>query len=182
MWKAVNQYSKEETEMAISPFDPLALSRWDPFSEMTSLRDAMSRLMESAFVSPTVGAGTADLLALPVDVWENENEYVVQATLPGKRPEDVKIAVQGNTLTIEGERKPREQREGERLIFGEHRYGRFARSFSFNAPVNADQAQARFENGVLHLTVPKTEAARPKQIRIAGGDGQKVIEGEQVKH
>lgn len=166
--------------MAISQLDPLVLSRWDPFSEMTSLRDAMSRLMESAFVSPTSTGSAAELLAVPADVWENENEYIVEASLPGVRPDDVNISVQGDVLTIEGEHKPRKAREGDRFLFGEQRHGRFARSFGFNAPVNADQAHAHFENGVLHLTVPKADAAKPKQIRISGDD-QKVIEGEQVK-
>lgn len=168
--------------MAISPFDPLAVSRWDPFSEMTSLHDAMNRLMESAFVSPGSTGGTAELMPVSMDVSETENEYIVQASLPGMHPDEVKISVVGNTLTLEGERKPRQGTEGERPIFQEHRYGRFARSLTFNAPVDADKAQAHFEHGVLRLTVPKAEAARPKQIRIAAGDsGQKVIEGEQVK-
>ncbi len=169
--------------MALSLFDPMGLSRWDPFSEMTSLRDAMSRLMESAFISPGVTAGTADSMGVPVDLWENENEYVVQASLPGIKPEDVRISVQNNVLTLEGERKDdRERKDGEHSLYREHRYGTFSRSFGFNSPIDADQAQAHFEHGVLRLTVPKSEAAKPKQIRICGGSSQDVIEGQQVEH
>jgi HSP20 family protein len=168
--------------MAISPFDPFALTRWDPFPEMTSLRDAMNRLMESAFVSPATWPG-GDTISMPIDLFETDNEYTVHASLPGFKPEDVKISVQNNVLTIEGERKDgRERKEGERTVFSEHRYGKVARSFSFAQPVDADQAQARFEHGVLTLTLPKTEAARPKQIRIQGAASSgNIIEGQQVE-
>lgn len=167
--------------MALSPFDPMGLARWDPFSEMTSLRDAMAHLMESAFISPGLAAGTAEGMGIPVDLSENENEYIVQASLPGIKPEDVRISVQNNVLTIEGERRQeREQKEGERSVYSEHRYGKFARSFGFNSPVDADHSQANFDNGVLQLTIPKAEAAKPKQIRISGGSPPDVIEGQQV--
>ena len=167
--------------MALSPFDPMGLARWDPFSEMTSLRDAMANLMESAFISPGLTSGTAEGMGIPVDLSENENEYVVQASLPGIKPEDVRISVQNNVLTIEGEHKQeREQKEGERSIYSERHYGSFSRSFGFNSPIDAEHAEAHFEHGVLRLTVPKTEAAKPKQIRIAGGSSPNVIEGHQV--
>jgi len=172
--------------MAISPFDPFALSRWDPFREMTSLRDAMNQLMESAFVSPGTWSGSGEAMSMPIDLSETDSEYTVHASLPGFKPEDVKISVQNNVLTIEGERKyDRQPKEGERNLFSEHRYGKVARSFSFATPVDADGAKAQFEHGVLTLTLPKTEAARPKQIRIQGGTGARggnVIEGQQVQH
>jgi HSP20 family protein len=171
--------------MAISPLDPFALSRWDPFHEMTTLRDAMNRLMESAFVSPT-GLSSGETMPMPIDLSETDTEYTVHASLPGFKPEDVKVSVQNNVLTIEGERKyDREAKEGERNLISEHRYGKVSRSFSFATPVDADRAQANFEHGVLTLTLPKTEAARPKQIRISGGTGAStgnVIEGQQVQH
>lgn len=169
--------------MAISPFDPFAVSRWDPFREMTSLRNAMNQLMESAFVSPT-GVSGGETMSMPIDLSETDSEYTVHASLPGFKPEDVKISVQNGVLTIEAERKyDRQPKEGERNIFSEHRYGKVSRSFSFTTPVDADHAQAHFEHGVLTLTLPKTEAARPKQIRIDGAAANgNVIEGQQVEH
>jgi HSP20 family protein len=149
---------------------------------MTSLRDAMNQLMESAFVGPGSLSG-GEAASMPIDLSENDNEFTVRASLPGFKPDDVKISIQNNVLTIEGERKDeRQQKEGERNVFSEHRYGKVSRSFSFATPVDADHAQANFEHGVLTLTLPKTEAARPKQIRIQGGaGGGSVIEGQQVE-
>ena len=168
--------------MALSPFDPMGLARWDPFTEMTSLRDAMSRLMESAFISPGLAAGTTDGMGVPVDLSENEDEYVVEASLPGIKPEDVRISVQNNVLTIEGERHDeRERKEGERSVYQEHHYGKFSRSFGFNSPIDAEHARAQFEHGVLRLTVPKSEAAKPKQIPIGGSGSPDLIEGQQVE-
>lgn len=120
---------------------------------------------------------------MPIDLSETDNEYTVRASLPGFKPEDVKISVQNNVLTIEGERKDERQRkEGERNIFNEHRYGKVSRSFSFATPVDSDHAEAHFEHGVLTLTLPKSEAARPKQIPIHGAtQSGNVIEGQQVE-
>ncbi|HEX6511359.1 MAG TPA: Hsp20/alpha crystallin family protein [Chloroflexota bacterium] len=169
--------------MAMSPFDPRFLARWDPFSDMTSLRDAMNRLMESAYISPgTIPGGEA--LSMPIDMAETEDHYTIQASLPGLKPEDVKISIQNNVLTIEGERKSqREQKEGERRILSEHRFGKVTRSFSLPTPVDSERAQADFEHGVLRLTLPKAEAAKPKQIRVQGGvsGGQQVFEGQTVQ-
>lgn len=153
--------------MALSPSDPRGLARFDPFPEMTSLRDAMNQLLQSSFVSPGLVGGQTSLMAPPVDVSETENEYIVQSSLPGIKPDDVKISIHNNVLTIEGERKDEQKRkEGERVLFREHSYGKFSRAFSLPAAVDADRAQADFQHGMLRLTIPKTEAAKPKQIKI----------------
>ncbi len=165
--------------MSLSPFDSLALARWDPFSETTSLRDALNRLVETSFVRPSAAlVGTP--LIVPVDVSENENAYTVEASLPGMKPEEVNITVQENVLTISGERKERlERKEGDQVIYQEHRYGSFSRSFSLPVAVDADKAKAQFENGMLRLTIPKAEAARPKQIKIQAT--HQAVEGEKVQ-
>ncbi len=165
--------------MSLSPFDPLALARWDPFSETTSLRDALNRLVETSFVRPS-SALVGTPLTVPVDVSENENAYTIEASLPGMKPEEVNITVQENVLTISGERKERlERKEGDQVIYQEHRYGSFSRSFSLPTSVDADKAKAQFENGVLRLTIPKAEAARPKQIKINAA--HHAVEGEHVQ-
>ena len=103
---------------------------------------------------------------LPLDVSENENEFVVKASLPGIRPEDVQITVHGDMLTIRGEIKAEEEKKEEHFHLRERRYGQFQRTVRLSAPIRADQAQANFENGVLTLTLPKAEEAKPKQIKI----------------
>jgi HSP20 family protein len=159
--------------MALSPWDP----RWDPFPEMTSLRDAMNRLWETSFVPWSTASGQGGMPAL--DVSETDDEYVVMASLPGVKPEDVKLSVQNNMLTIAGECcRDEERKEGERSLQRERRHGTFSRSISLPAAVDADRANAQFEHGCLRLTLPKAEAARPRQIPI--GRQQTAIEGEQV--
>jgi HSP20 family protein len=142
----------------------MAIERWDPFREAISLRDAMNSLFQDSFVRP--GGMSSGGVGLPVDVRENENEYVVHASLPGVKPEDVQITVHGDTLTIRGETKGHEEKSTENWLIRERRAGAFQRSISFAAPVNADRAVAQFEHGVLTLTLPKAEEAKPKQIKI----------------
>jgi len=148
----------------------MSIERWDPFRETISLRDAMNSLLQESFVRPAgVGApARAASFALPLDVSETENEFIVKASLPGARPEDVQITVHGDTLTIRGESKAEEEKKGAQWHIRERRFGAFQRSLSLPTPVNPDQAQAHYEHGVLTLTLPKSEAAKPRQIKIGG--------------
>lgn len=151
----------------------MAIERWDPFQEAVSLREAMNSLMQESFVRPGVASAQGGFSALPLDICETENDFVIRASLPGVKPDDVNITVQGDTLTIRGESKAEEDKKGEHWHFRERRYGGFQRSVSLTAPVDSDKAQAHYEDGVLTLTLPKSEAAKPKQIRIgAAAQGQ----------
>lgn len=158
--------------MSLSPFDPRAMERWDPFRDRWPLRDVMDRMM-SGF--PWAQGTEGDRWNPALDVSETDDEYRVTVSLPGMRPDDVKVSVQNNTVTIEGEHQE-ERKEGERGLYTERRYGRFSRSFSLPMGVNADKARAEFEHGELHLTLPKSEAARPKQITI-----QPTAEGHKIE-
>ena len=152
----------------------MTLSRWDPFGEMTSLRQAMDRLLEDAWVRPSrffQGEGQQ----VPLDVAEDEHNYTVKVALPGIKPDEVDINVVGNVLTIRGEHKEEQEEEQQTWHRREIRYGRFERSVSLPTDVQADQADANFENGVLTLRLPKAEAAKPKRIQIKGS--QQAIEG-----
>src|SRR3954452_19674854 len=146
----------------------MAIERWDPFREAISLRDAMNSLLQDSFVRPGGMPAANAPTALPLDVSETEDAFVVRASLPGVKPDDVQITVHGDTLTIRGESKVEEEKKGEQWHLRERRYGAFQRALSLSAPVNADQAQANFEHGVLTLTLPKSEAAKPRQIKIGG--------------
>jgi len=146
----------------------MAIERWDPFREAVSLRDAMNSLLQESFVRPTGMLAQNGSASLPLDVSETEDAFVVKASLPGIRPEDVQITVHGDTLTIRGESKAEEEKKGEHWHIRERHFGAFQRSVSLATPVDSDQAQAGFEHGVLTLTLPKSEAAKPRQIKIGG--------------
>ena len=146
----------------------MAIERWDPFHEAISLRDAVNSLFQDSFVRPGGMPAQSGLSALPLDVSETENEFVVKASLPGIKPDDVQITVHGDTLTIRGESKMEEERKGEHWHIRERRSGVFQRSLSLSAPVDSDKAQADFEHGVLTLTLPKSESAKPRQIKVGG--------------
>jgi HSP20 family protein len=146
----------------------MAIERWDPFREAVSLSDAMNLLFRESFVRPSSGTGQPGSVMLPLDVSEDENGFVVKASLPGVKPDDVHITVHGDTLTIQGESKFEQEKKGEQWHLRERRFGSFQRSITLPTPVNSDQAQAQFEHGVLSLTLPKSEGAKPRQIRIGG--------------
>ena len=145
------------------------LIRRDPFREMVSLRDAMDRLFEESFVRPfgrwPWSEGEGQTLAL--DMYETGDDLVVEASLPGIKPEDVDISIVGNTLSIKGEVKHEEEKEEEgKYHFRERRYGAFQRVVTLPSDVKVDAAEAVFEHGVLKLTLPKSEAVKPRKITI----------------
>jgi HSP20 family protein len=146
----------------------MAIERWDPFREAVSLSDAMNALLRESFIRPSSAPGQQTPGLLPLDISENENEFVVKASLPGVKPEDVQITVHGDTLTIRGECKAEEEKKGEHWHLRERRFGSFQRSVTLPVPVSSDKADARYEHGVLTLTLPKAEEARPRQIKIGG--------------
>ena len=146
----------------------MTVERWTPAHEMVSLRDAMNFLFQESFVQPN-GARperAAATSTLPLDITEGENDYVVTASLPGINPEDVQTTVLGDTLTIKGESKADADQKGQNWLVRERRSGSFQRSVTLGMPINADKASAHFEHGVLTLTLPKSEQARPKQIKL----------------
>jgi len=145
----------------------VAIQRWDPFREAVSLRDAMNSLLQDSFVRPTGLPADGGPSMLPLDVSETENEFIIKATLPGVRPEDVQITAHGDTVTIRGEIKAEEEKKGEQYHLRERRFGQFQRTVTLPTPITADKDQAQFEDGVLTLTLPKAEEAKPKQIKVA---------------
>jgi HSP20 family protein len=141
-----------------------SLVRWEPFREMMSLRDVMDRLVDDAYVRPRNGTGA--LAAPAIDMIENEDEIVVQATLPGIKPDEVNLTITGDVLTIRGETKSERDEEHDNFILRERRFGSFSRSVPLPTTVVADKAKAEFENGVLTLSLPKAEEVKPKTISI----------------
>jgi HSP20 family protein len=154
----------------------MAIVRWQPFQELVSLREAMDRLFEDSFVRPSLPiAYFGETMGAAVDMYQNDKEVVVKASLPGVKPEEVDISVTGDVLTIKGEHKEEEETKEKNYFRKEIRYGTFSRSLQLPVAVKSDKAEAVFENGVLTLTLPKAEEAKPKQIKVKA---KKVIEGK----
>lgn len=142
----------------------MSLIRWQPFSDLASLRDMMDRLFEETFF-PSVH-GVRGAMTLPIDMHETDKDIVVRAPLPGVKPQDVEITVSGDTLLIRGEVKRDESIKRENYIYQEWRYGQFARALQLPKAVQADKAEARYENGVLVLTLPKAAEAQARRITV----------------
>ncbi|HEV2404160.1 MAG TPA: Hsp20/alpha crystallin family protein [Ktedonobacterales bacterium] len=144
----------------------MAMDRWDPWRDMLTMRDAMERMFRDNW--PLGGAESHGRGSLPLDIADQENQYVVRATLPGVRPEDVQITVHGDTLAIRGEQRGEEERRDQNWIMRERRGASFYRAITLPGTVNPEQAKAEYENGVLTLTLPKLEQARATRIKITG--------------
>jgi HSP20 family protein len=140
------------------------LIRRDPF---TDLRSTMDRLFDEGFSRPWrfINSETYEA-SMPIEVSETDSELVVKAALPGVQPDEVDITVSNDVLTIKAEHKETTE-EGKREFYRrEIRYGAFHRSLSLPVKVDADQAEASFDNGVLALRLPKAASIRPKQIKV----------------
>lgn len=148
----------------------MTVMRFNPVRDMVSLRQAMDRLLEDSFVRSSGDWGAPESAArdrryqLPLDVYATDNEIVIQASLPGLAPDEVTINLEGDSLTIQGELK--RPLENVNYLFQERPYGIVTRTLTVNVPVDAEKAEATFENGVLTLTLPKAEAIKPKTISV----------------
>jgi HSP20 family protein len=154
--------------------------RTSPLGELVSLRQAMDRLFEDSFVRPRAWGFTADGTGvIPIEVTNSPETLVVEAALPGVKPDDVDVTVENGTLTISAEsREEREESKGEVLI-SEIRRGSVSRSVALPSGLEPDKASATFENGVLRLAIPRAESVKPRQIRISptiDGDPAKSVE------
>lgn len=138
-----------------------ALTRWDPVSEAVSLRQMMDRLFEDSFVRPSPWrADSGRTLRPPLDIYTTDEEITILMSLPGVKPEEVDVTVEGDTVTIRGEIKP--PLENVDYVVQERASGPFRRVITLNVPVEADKAEASFKDGVLTLTLPKAEETKPR--------------------
>jgi HSP20 family protein len=160
----------------------MSLIRRDPFGEMLSLRRFMDSLFEDDFFRATAGQQSqgGGGMGVALDVMEKDDTVVVKASLPGVKPDDVDVSVQNNVLTIRGEsRQEHESGEG-RYHHRERRYGSFSRSVMLPASVDPNACDATFEDGVLTVTLQKSEQQRTRRIPIRGQQ-RPAIEGERGK-
>ena len=144
------------------------LARWEPFRGVTTLQDQINRLFSETF-ERTGEQSNLSAWAPAVDIYETEHELVVKADLPDVDSKDLDIRVENNLLTIRGERKFEKKVNEENYLRVERSFGSFARSFTLANTVNPDAIKAEYQNGVLTLTIPKREEAKPKQIKVNVG-------------
>ena len=154
----------------------MSMIHWQPFPELISLSQAMERLFEDSFVTPSRILGTLGPgVATPIDMYQTANDVIVKAALPGIKPEEVDITITGDTLTIKRETKAEEKVKREDYLYQEHRYGTFSRSVTLPSGLNTDKAEASFDNGILTVTIPKSEQVKPKSIKVKA---KGIIEGK----
>ncbi len=144
--------------------------RTSPFGEILSLRNAMDRLFDETFWRPTWVARGLDEYHVPLDVQTTADALVVKAALPGVKPEDVEVTIDGNTLTIMGKLDEEREQDEQGYLVREIRRGSFSRSVALTSDLKIDEAKASFENGIVTLTIPKAEQAKPRRIPIGSGE------------
>jgi HSP20 family protein len=148
----------------------MAITHWD--RDLGRFQGRLNRLLEDAFRGEGEQDWNLTEWAPPVDIYEQEGQLVIKAELPGVAPEDVKVHMENNVLTLRGERKLEKDVKRESFHRIERAYGTFTRSFTLSPQYDQDKIQAEFKDGVLRISVPKSEKARPRQIPIAGGAPQ----------
>ncbi|HET9218350.1 MAG TPA: Hsp20/alpha crystallin family protein [Terriglobia bacterium] len=142
------------------------LVRWTPFHDMTLLQNQMNRLFDGTLQGwPSEADGTRNWVP-PADIHETDNDLIVTTDLPGVDPKNIDVRVERNVLSITGERHFERKVENENFHRVERMYGGFARSFTLSTPVQADKIQATYKDGVLRISLPKAEQAKPKRIQI----------------
>jgi HSP20 family protein len=155
------------------------LVRWEPFREIATLQNEMSRLMNTFTEG---GNGTSARSWVPaLDVWETEGEVVYALDLPGIPEEDISVELEDGALTVSAQRERKQELSEDKLYRFERRFGTYSRTFALPQGVTEEQVKADYENGVLEIHVAKPEQPKPRRIQIGGDGQQKTIEGSSSK-
>jgi HSP20 family protein len=158
----------------------VAIVRWEPFRELSSLQTEMNRLFNTAFGDvPNGGTAAGARRWMPaMDLLETDEAFVLRADLPGMSESDVNIELEDNVLTLSGERKSEHQEKGEGFYRVERASGAFSRSLTLPKGVDPEAVSAQFDRGVLEVRIPKPEQRKPRRINIGGaGEEQRTLEG-----
>lgn len=155
--------------MALERWRPFsqAVERWDPFRDLgADIQTEMDRLFDTFFGRP-VQVGPGDRVWAPVvDMYETKDELVVSAEVPGVNEKEVQVSITGDVLTIKGERNQETEMKEESYYRLERFFGKFERNIPIPIPVESNKVKATCKNGVLEIHLPKTEAVKPKEIKI----------------
>jgi HSP20 family protein len=141
-----------------------SLERWRQRSSVAPLGNALDRLFEDAVTSDPWGGARRS--AIPIDLWETDEAFMLQASLPGLSAEDIHITIIDNQVTLRAEVKADESIADDQYVLRERRYGLLAREVILPTSVNSDEVEAEYEQGVLTLTMPKAEEERAKSIKV----------------
>jgi HSP20 family protein len=158
----------------------VAIVRWEPFRELSSLQTEMNRLFNAAFGDmPNAGTAGSTRRWMPaMDLLETDEDFVLRADLPGMSEADVNIELEDNVLTLSGERKAEHEEKREGFYRVERASGAFSRSLTLPKGVDPEAVHASFDRGVLEVRIPKPERRKPRKITIAAGEGEpKTLEG-----
>ena len=151
----------------------MAIVTWEPFRDLVAVQDRLNRVFDEAFRGAPRGSNEDSALggqwAPAVDIFEHEGNLVLKAELPGIEPKDVDVSVENNVLTLRGERKFETEVKRDKYHRVERVYGTFSRSFTLPNVVDTDKIKADYKDGVLQVTLPQREEAKPKQIQVAVG-------------
>lgn len=153
--------------MSLIRYQTPELTTWSPFDRLTSIRDEMNRLFDLSFPGVTHDGGLFSGWSPALDVHQDKDHVFVTAELPGMKKEEIDISLQNGTLLISGERKQEEEKEEGGAFRSERYFGRFHRSVSLPTPVDGNAVTAAYKDGILTVTLPKAEEAKPKQIEVS---------------
>jgi HSP20 family protein len=159
----------------------MTLTRWEPFREFTTMQDRMNRMnrlfRESYSPEGPEEALTTTSFAPPVDIYEDEHTITLKLEVPGIGEKDIDVRIEGNTLTVHGERKIEKEEKEENFRRVERQYGSFTRSFTLPSSVDTGQVSAHYDKGVLKINLAKKAEAKPKQIKVNVGS-EKTLEAK----
>ena len=141
--------------------------RWNPIRETLTLRDAINQIFDDAPFGASQSRPMSEAASmLPLDLYETDDHLVIEATVPGVKPEDIEVTVTGNLLTIKTESKTEKTEEKRNYLRQERSYGRCCRQVTLPDDVDTDKVEATFEHGVLVLALPKTETSKSKTVKV----------------
>jgi HSP20 family protein len=149
----------------------MSVDRFDPFRDVMTIREAMDRWLQQSI------SGTGQFLsnlrpdAIPIDLIEHDGDFELRASVPGVRPDDLEVTVQGERVTIRAEVRSDDERRGDTWLVREQRFGTMQRTITLPVAVSSDNAQARIEHGILWLVLPKAQGAPMRRIAVSTGSG-----------
>lgn len=150
----------------------MGIVRYDPFRDLRTLQEEVNRLFSTNLTRSFGDEGIARGAWAPsVDIYENKDQIVLEAELPGMKQEDFDLAIENNVVTLRGERRFEKADESDNYHRVERSYGAFTRSFTLPLTVSAEEAKAEYSNGVLRVTLPKREEAKARRIEVTGATG-----------
>ena len=140
---------------------------WPTFGRLTSLREEIDRLFEEPLAELARGSRLLSGWTPALDIFEDKDNLFVKAELPGMKREEIQVSLHDGSLSISGERKSETKHEDAEVYRSERFVGRFQRTVTLPAPVSGDKVKAQYKDGILTITLPKTEESKPKQIEVS---------------